>query len=405
MTSPSLHKSATTSFLPTQFVITVVNQAMATLSSTINSPSLPESKLCSINHLKNGRGGQLCIDLLQQIKAMRHLEDKYYCPPGKQLVANSAPFPTIDTIIEGTSNLMESVSSFGSNNLPSKVHPPSEEKNLSPYSPASDNIKGFVRTITNDSSCSDCEEEDDSSPQIHVSTSSSTSCANVSRWRPKIGQWMYKVLDYYRISRELVSVAMSYLDRAVVATLRDGGKTSSGGNAPTCLSLRWYQCASMVCLALATKVYAESDSDAIPLNTMILLGRGHISKIQLKEMENYVLWTLLWHVHPPTSHGFIRSFSSLLPDTLLSEENVDVKEEVIRMSYFLTELSVLDEEMFMSYEASTISLASVWLSLYTYNIAVTVWEEMYLLVSNHADVDIDPDEMDGVCDALELLAS
>jgi hypothetical protein len=63
------------------------------------------------------------------------------------------------------------------------------------------------------------------------------------RWRQKTAEWMFKVVDFYDLERDIVNTAMTYLDRMLsVSTLHHRLSKSQ------CCIL------SMACLKLAVKV-------------------------------------------------------------------------------------------------------------------------------------------------------
>ena len=62
-------------------------------------------------------------------------------------------------------------------------------------------------------------------------------------WRQKVAEWMFNVIDFYDLERDIVSVAMTYIDR-MLSVSRLHHRT---GKAQCCIL-------AMTCLKLAIKV-------------------------------------------------------------------------------------------------------------------------------------------------------
>ena len=63
-------------------------------------------------------------------------------------------------------------------------------------------------------------------------------------WRRKICEWMFEVVDHYKFDREVVSVALYYLDRFVTHNLTNGEE----------IGRREFQLLAICCLYTAMKV-------------------------------------------------------------------------------------------------------------------------------------------------------
>ena len=99
------------------------------------------------------------------------------------------------------------------------------------------------------------------------------------RWRQKSAEWMFKVVDYYDLERDIVSVGMTYLDRMFTETT---------------IHHRWsqLQCrlVAMASLKLAIKL---NEPRTLNMDDMIKLGMGGqmvFSAGALVEMEYEILW-------------------------------------------------------------------------------------------------------------------
>jgi len=177
--------------------------------------------------------------------------------------------------------------------------------------------------------------EDNSSA---CSSSGSSSVSGISElWREKICEWSYQVIDHFDFSREVVSVSIHYLDRFL---------------ATRPVNKKMFQLAAMTTLFLAIKLYEPS---RISMKSMIELSRGYFMVEQMVAMEMAILRALSWKVHPVTAYCFSKHTLFLLPYTSVSME---VRQEILELSRFFTELSVLDY-YFVSRRPSSVALAAL----------------------------------------------
>ena len=155
-------------------------------------------------------------------------------------------------------------------------------------------------------------------------------------WREKICEWCYQFVDHFDLNREVVCVTMSYLDRYL-------SKRS--------VNRRIFQLAAMTALYLAIKLY---EPGKIRMSSLIDLSRGYFLEDHIVTMEDSMLRTLGWHVHPPTPYTFVREMIPLLLGQMGPRDRHDTKE----LARFLTELSVCDY-WFVTKKPSSIALASL----------------------------------------------
>ena len=109
-------------------------------------------------------------------------------------------------------------------------------------------------------------------------------------WRQKICEWSFEVVDHFGFDREVVSIALSYLDR-VVAT-----KTEQAGKA---MHRREFQLVAVTCLYLAIKLHGETDvvdgpRRKLKINAFVELSRGLFTVETLEAKEREILEMLEW---------------------------------------------------------------------------------------------------------------
>eukprot|EP00531_Pseudo-nitzschia_arenysensis_P012343 CAMPEP_0116133766 /NCGR_PEP_ID=MMETSP0329-20121206/10283_1 /TAXON_ID=697910 /ORGANISM="Pseudo-nitzschia arenysensis, Strain B593" /LENGTH=392 /DNA_ID=CAMNT_0003628423 /DNA_START=122 /DNA_END=1300 /DNA_ORIENTATION=- len=172
-----------------------------------------------------------------------------------------------------------------------------------------------------------------------ASSSSGTSQIN-KHWREKICEWAYQVVDHFDLNREVVSTAMSHLDRFL-------------GVYNGTVDKNLFQLLAMTCLYLSVKLN-EYKHLLIPgskssMDTILQLSRGFFTLKEMEKMEYEVLQRLRWHVHPPTAQLFVKHFLFFLS----VEEH-----ELHDLAQFMIELSVMDY-FFVSYKPSEIAMAAL----------------------------------------------
>ena len=155
-------------------------------------------------------------------------------------------------------------------------------------------------------------------------------------WREKICEWCYQVVDHFDYNREVVSVAMNYLDRYL---------------ATRTVNRRIFQLAAMTALYLAIKLF---EPGKLKMSSLIDLSRGYFVAEHVATMEDSMLQSLKWYVHPPTSFAFCRDFMRLVSGDIAPRARHDVNE----LARFMTELSVCDY-WFIAKKPSSIALAAL----------------------------------------------
>lgn len=113
---------------------------------------------------------------------------------------------------------------------------------------------------------------DNSNSSSSSGSSSSSSKSTINEfWREKIVEWCYQVVDHFDFSREVVSVAIHYLDRYLATKY---------------VNKKMFQLAAMVSLYLAIKLH---DPRRLSMAAMIELSRGCFVMEQMKAMEMELL--------------------------------------------------------------------------------------------------------------------
>ena len=138
------------------------------------------------------------------------------------------------------------------------------------------------------------------------------------------------------LQREVVSVAISYLDRYLAKRTVDR---------------RTFQAAAVTALHLALKLCEPRN---LPLSALLHFSRGYFEAKHIAAMEGGMLHALGWHVHPPTPLAFCQDFLRLASEEMTPR----VRHAVADLARFMTELTVCDY-WFVTKRASSIALAAI----------------------------------------------
>jgi hypothetical protein len=181
--------------------------------------------------------------------------------------------------------------------------------------------------------------------------------------REQICEWCYRVVDYFEINREVVDIALSFLDRFLAACA---------------CNRRTYKLAATTALFLAVKLHDEAHKRLNFLSVLANLSRGEFEERHITDMERLLLRALGFRVHPPTTVAFINHFMLLPPfsiaethaaadSTVAIIEDEDVYElrlprlasrQIFDMACFYSELAVLDYS-FVTNSPSVVALAAI----------------------------------------------
>jgi len=159
--------------------------------------------------------------------------------------------------------------------------------------------------------------------------------------REQIVEWSFRVVDYFRIDREVVAVSLSFLDRFLATCRCD--RTS-------------FKLAATTTLHLAVKLlYPCKLAD---LGILSDLSRGEFDMTDVSEMETQLLNSLNWKLHPPTSIAFAVIFlDHFFSSTIVNVSNTDV-DDIYDVSSFLCELAVTDY-FFVPMRGSNVAIAAI----------------------------------------------
>lgn len=175
-------------------------------------------------------------------------------------------------------------------------------------------------------------------------------------WRKKICEWFFEVVDHFQFDREVVLIALCYLDRAASSETKKLGMA---------INPRQYQLIAVTCFYIAMKLHGEvsdasndSPRSKLKIQVFVELSRGLFTVEKLEEKERDILDMIGWHVNPPTSIRMISSLMYFLPNYATNTgEHLNARAEIYEISRYLAELGACDSSIVFNYKTAEIAYA------------------------------------------------
>lgn len=193
-------------------------------------------------------------------------------------------------------------------------------------------------------------------------------------WRFKIAEWSFDVVDHFSFDREVVAIALNYVDRFVLvqSTTTNSSITTNRHNSGNDeeqhqhqIGKKEYQLLTLTSLYLAIKLHGElSNSDdrhggmRPSLQVFVHLSRDGFTAADIEHMERKLLNSLQWRVNPPMPVSFIKCLLSFLPSWRSSEQH-RVKFAIYEMARYLAEISVCNATFSTLFQPSVLAYASI----------------------------------------------
>merc|ERR1712194_3981 len=145
-------------------------------------------------------------------------------------------------------------------------------------------------------------------------------------WRQKMAEWMFKVIDFYDLDRDIVNVAMAYLDQMFTVSSLHHTRGKQQCSLVTIASLK-----------LAVKLF---EPRIMNMDDMLKLGvrlGSSFSSLSVVKMEHEMLWKLRWNMLPPTVFCFAHHMICMFPSEILNSPTRYIVQE---LSKYMSELAV-----------------------------------------------------------------
>eukprot|EP00557_Chaetoceros_sp_GSL56_P000943 CAMPEP_0176501878 /NCGR_PEP_ID=MMETSP0200_2-20121128/14434_1 /TAXON_ID=947934 /ORGANISM="Chaetoceros sp., Strain GSL56" /LENGTH=520 /DNA_ID=CAMNT_0017900871 /DNA_START=1419 /DNA_END=2978 /DNA_ORIENTATION=- len=222
--------------------------------------------------------------------------------------------------------------------------------------------------------------------------------------------FLFQVVDFYGEEREVAIVAMSYLDRFLMIRCSQDDENliinprslrhdvTNAGRVPK--PARVLDVYALACLGIAIKLFSplsgcprrarklrlvdcREESCRLPIYTsyynginnhsLVDLGGGLISAIDIANIELLILETLSYRLHPPTSYAFITNILRLVP---LGKDSLTVMDNIFEFAKYQAELASLNAKALM-YPPSLIAVSAL---------CNAIHHHLSLLVPSHVQV-------------------
>mmetsp|Transcript_12916 Transcript_12916/g.15048 ORF Transcript_12916/g.15048 Transcript_12916/m.15048 type:complete len:452 (+) Transcript_12916:288-1643(+) len=172
-----------------------------------------------------------------------------------------------------------------------------------------DYLLALSRSIPSSSPCSLSSSSSNSSASSST-TSSSNSNPIDNECRIKMTQWCFQVVDFAKLKRETVAVAINILDRFLsTATAPTASPMNRAYQTLHCR--KKYQLACMTTLFMAIKI--NESKNQVDSKTFAELSRSAYTTSEIVNTEFEILQALQWRVlSKPTSHLFLQYFWNML---------------------------------------------------------------------------------------------
>lgn len=195
------------------------------------------------------------------------------------------------------------------------------------------------------------------------------------KWREKVSDWMYQVIDHFNLDRDVVGIAVFYLDKYLSINY--------------CTQAA-FQLAAIASIYLSVKLHS---GEKIPIEIMQKLGANRAFTIkEIASMEMRIANSLGWQLHPPTAVAFLRILQPIVSEFSFLASDANMCANIVDFASFLSELSVCDYS-FIETRPSSVAIASMLSAIEYYMLPQIALDQFKTLIIN-ASSKLDFDEIE-----------
>lgn len=165
--------------------------------------------------------------------------------------------------------------------------------------------------------------------------------------RKGVCEWMYRIIDHYKLERDVIPIAMSCFDRFVKA--RTSGSTTE-------LSKSMYQLIAVSSLHITIKSHCCTRANFLP--AFVKLSHNRFTSNDILLMECQMLQELEWNVNHPTPQAFASEMILMLSHVLPRKS----LEMIMEVANYIIECAYLQPEYYQE-NHSTLSFSAIIVSL------------------------------------------
>lgn len=205
---------------------------------------------------------------------------------------------------------------------------------------------------------------------------------SLESWRRKICQWAFRVIDHFRLDREVVTIGMNIFDRFLFyheQRQQKGASLFFDCRCPCCKRNEdptTYQLAAMTSIFIAAKLASvQNYPDDKPsqshfrLTTFADLSRGQFNMNDICNMERVIYKTVGWKVIVPSPIAFVSYYLlTLMPNhervAFASTSNYGLVLHVLQeLSRYLTEIATCLGKSCSHHRPSHVAIAAILVSM------------------------------------------
>jgi len=160
--------------------------------------------------------------------------------------------------------------------------------------------------------------------------------------RRRMVAWCYQTVDFFKLSRNSVHIAMSCLDRFLCT---EEGKQFL-------FDKSFYQLACIAALYIAIKVHEPVE---LGVSMLVKLCRGVYTSEQILETEFRMLNAIQWAVNPPTPKSFVQHFTTALPRSV----SLSTRRDLLDLACYQADQALADYSSGALRSASSVALSGL----------------------------------------------
>ena len=155
------------------------------------------------------------------------------------------------------------------------------------------------------------------------------------------------MIDYFEVDRSIIAIALYYQDRFL--------GTEKGKAVQNDRSL--FRVVSVTSLYMALKIY-EPERWNITAHAFSKLCQGTVTAKEINDMETNILFSLDWHVNPPTPMQYVKALLDLIFYSASKRTSSELREHILELVSYQLDTALDDTHMFQV-RSSIIGTASL----------------------------------------------
>jgi hypothetical protein len=171
-----------------------------------------------------------------------------------------------------------------------------------------------------------------------------------------MAQWFFEVADCFDFDRGVVSIALNYLDRVLIANQRTNKFTTK----------EELQLTAVTTLYLAMKLHGEIhpvkkrgrkyERKKLTIEAFVVLSKHQFDAATIEAMERTLLSILNWQLNPPDARSYVACMLELMPQR---DQYLREWQNIFDIGRYVAELSLGESDLLFQVRPSVVGLASI----------------------------------------------